>query len=110
MGWYAIALVDVIEILPREYEQREELIDILARLAEAIKKTQDKESGAWWQIMDKPKEPGNYLETSASCMFTYALAKGVRKKDIWTTLFTRWQTRLIKELSSSLSVKILTEH
>ncbi|MDZ7722651.1 MAG: glycoside hydrolase family 88 protein [candidate division KSB1 bacterium] len=79
MGWYAMALVDVIEIMPKEYQQRKELMDILARLAKAIKKTQDKDSGVWWQIMNKPEQAGNYLEASASCMFTYALAKGVRK-------------------------------
>src|SRR5690606_32149465 len=28
---------------------------------------------------DKGTEKGNYLEASASCMFVYALAKGVRK-------------------------------
>jgi len=36
-------------------------------------------TGVWFQIMDKPKEPGNYREASASAMFTYFLAKAINK-------------------------------
>lgn len=79
MGWYAMALVDVLEYLPGNHPEREKLLEIFHRLAKAVKKTQDKESGVWWQIMDRKASQGNYLEASASCMFTYALAKGVRK-------------------------------
>jgi unsaturated rhamnogalacturonyl hydrolase len=32
----------------------------------------------WWQVLDQPNRAGNYLEASASAMFTYAFAKGVR--------------------------------
>jgi unsaturated rhamnogalacturonyl hydrolase len=39
---------------------------------------QDKDSGLWYQILDRPGEKGNYIESSSVCMFTYALAKGAR--------------------------------
>lgn len=51
---------------------------ILSRLADAIPKYQDRQTGLWYQVPDRADAPGNYLESSASCMFTYALAKGVR--------------------------------
>ncbi len=59
--------------------QREQLVSIFQRLAKAIKKTQDKNTGVWRHIIDKPNREGNVLDAPASCIFTYALAKGTRK-------------------------------
>ncbi len=78
MGWYAMALVDVLDHLPKDHPKRNELIAILNREMTALEKVQDKRTGLWWLILDMPDKKGNYLEASASCMFTYALAKGVR--------------------------------
>ena len=78
MGWYAMALVDVLDFFPVNHPHRAELIAILNREMTALEKVQDKKSGAWWLILDKPNEKGNYLEASSSAMFVYALAKGVR--------------------------------
>jgi len=77
MGWYGMALVDAMDYMPAN--RRVFLEPILARYAAAIKKVQDPASGCWWDILDKPNEKGNYPEASASCMFVYTLAKGVRK-------------------------------
>lgn len=78
MGWYAMALVDVLENFPANHPQRKKLIDILERTVNAIEKVQDKKTGAWFDILDKPFAPKNYIEASASSMFVYAIAKGVR--------------------------------
>jgi unsaturated rhamnogalacturonyl hydrolase len=78
MGWYAMALVDVLDYFPQKHPQRAELIAILNRVARAIAKYQDARSGLWYQVLDKGGAQGNYLESSAACMFVYALAKGVR--------------------------------
>lgn len=77
MGWYAIALVDVLDYFPKNNPRRAELVAILGRLSEAITKYQDKD-GLWWDIIDLPGKEKNYHESSASAMFVYALAKGVR--------------------------------
>ncbi|MES2274919.1 MAG: glycoside hydrolase family 88 protein [Bacteroidota bacterium] len=79
MGWYGIALVDALDDFPKDHPKRAEIIAILNRFAAAVQKYQDPKSGTWWQILDKANEKGNYLESSASCMFVYALAKGVRE-------------------------------
>lgn len=79
MGWYAMALVDVLDSFPENHPRRAELIAILNREMTALEKVQDKKSGVWWLILDKPNEKGNYTEASASAMFAYAMAKGVRK-------------------------------
>jgi len=78
MGWYGMALVDVLAQMPVNHPKRAELTVILGRFATAVAKYQDKQSGLWYQVMDKPTGKGNYLEASASSMFVYALAKGVR--------------------------------
>jgi unsaturated rhamnogalacturonyl hydrolase len=78
MGWYAMALVDTLDYFPRNHAKRGELVAILNRVAEAVAKYQEPRSGLWYQILDKGDEKGNYFESSAACMFVYALAKGVR--------------------------------
>jgi len=78
MGWYAIALIDVLDYLPKNHPRRDEIVQIFKRLCTALKKYQDAESGVWFQIVDKPTVRGNYIESSGSCMFVYAFAKGVR--------------------------------
>ena len=74
MGWYAMALVDVLDYLPENYPAREQIIFILNDVAKAVKKYQDV-SGLWYQILDQGDRTGNYLESSCSSMFVYALAK-----------------------------------
>lgn len=78
MGWYGMGLVDALETFPKDHPKRNELIQILNRFAKAVTKVQDKKTGLWWDILDKPGKEKNYLEASASSMFVYALAKGVR--------------------------------
>ena len=78
MGWYAMGLVDTLEYFPKKHPQRAELIAILNRLARAVAKYQEPRSGLWYDVLDKGTSAGNYLESSAACMFVYALAKGVR--------------------------------
>jgi unsaturated rhamnogalacturonyl hydrolase len=77
LGWYAMALVDVLEWLPASHPGVATLRAILGRLADALARFQDG-SGLWFQVMDQGSRPGNYLETSASSMFAYALYKGLR--------------------------------
>jgi len=80
VGWYVMAIVDVLDHLPQgqAHAQRSELIAILDRASAAIVKVQDEATGLWYQILDLPEREGNYLEASASAMFVYAFAKGVR--------------------------------
>lgn len=78
MGWYAMALVDVLDFFPQDHPQREKIITVARKMAKAIEKYQDPSSGLWYQVVDLGGKEGNYLESSASAMFVYFLAKGVR--------------------------------
>jgi unsaturated rhamnogalacturonyl hydrolase len=79
MGWYAMGLVDTLEHFPKTNPRRSELIAILNREATAIEKYQDAKSGLWWDIVDLGRREKNYHESSASAMFVYAIARGVRE-------------------------------
>jgi Predicted unsaturated glucuronyl hydrolase involved in regulation of bacterial surface properties, and related proteins len=78
MGWYMMALVDTIPNYPENDPGRKQLIGYLQRDASALLQYQDVKSGLWYEVLDKGGSKGNYVESSASCMFVYALAKGVR--------------------------------
>jgi unsaturated rhamnogalacturonyl hydrolase len=78
MGWYVMAIVDVLDFLPRDHDSRPSVIAILDRTAAALVRVQDEATGLWYQILDLPERAGNYLEASASAMFVYAFAKAVR--------------------------------
>lgn len=79
MGWYAMGLVDTLEHFPTNHPRREELTAILERVAISIEKVQDPKSGVWWDILDLGGKDKNYLESSGSAMFVYAIARGVRE-------------------------------
>lgn len=79
LGWYAMALVDMLDHFPSDHPQRPDILAILQRLADTIAEVQDDATGLWYQILNLAGKPGNYLEASASCMFVYALAKGARQ-------------------------------
>jgi unsaturated rhamnogalacturonyl hydrolase len=79
MGWYVMALVDIIELFPAKHPKRPQLLSILQQTMQALRKYQDPSSGVWYQIVNKGGKEGNYLEASGSTMFTYALAKGINK-------------------------------
>ena len=78
-GWYTMALIEVLDALPEDYAWRSEVIDLLQKDFDAILKWQDKKTGLWYQVMDSPEREGNYLESTCSAMFTYALLKAYRK-------------------------------
>jgi unsaturated rhamnogalacturonyl hydrolase len=78
LGWFAMALVDVIEALPEGGAGRGTLSRILAGLAEAAAAFQESETGLWYQVVDQGGREGNYLEASVSSMLPYSFLKGVR--------------------------------
>ena len=77
MGWYAMAIVDSLDYLPVSQPEIDEIMGIFRRVADGAVKWQDPKAGVWWQIPNLGSRPGNYLESSGSAMFVYALAKGV---------------------------------
>lgn len=77
MGWFAIALADLAEILP-EGSEKAEVAALLSELMAGVAAYADEETGMYWQVVDQPGREGNYLETSGSSMMAYAMLKGAR--------------------------------
>jgi rhamnogalacturonyl hydrolase YesR len=80
LGWYAMALVDTLELLPADAhsDDWQSLRCKAIHLLRAIIQAADPASGAWWQVMDRPGDAGNYIESSGSAMFVYALLRANR--------------------------------
>jgi len=76
MGWFMMAMVDVLDLFPREHHGVGQIGKILADAAGALVRVQDKRSGVWFQMLDQAGRQGNYLESSASSMIAYSLARG----------------------------------
>lgn len=78
VGWYMMALPDALDHLPGAHPQRARINTIFQDTAAALARVQDPATGLWYQVLDQGDREGNYLEASASCMITYAIAKAVR--------------------------------
>lgn len=85
MGWFFAALIDVLEYMPADHTARSRLLNYSNQVAEGLKARQDAASGCWYQLLqyDNTKKGSpcnlyNYLESSASAMFTYSFYKGIR--------------------------------
>jgi len=77
MGWFAAALADLCEILPKG-EDRDFICGLLGEMMHGVCAYADPQSGMYYQVVDRAGEEGNYLETSGSSMIAYAMLKGAR--------------------------------
>lgn len=78
LGWYVMAMTECLDAMPENYARRQEVIDLLNKAMKSVVKYQDKKTGVWYDVLDV-KSDKNYLESTASSMFSYVLLKGYRK-------------------------------
>lgn len=79
IGWYAMAMADIMDGLPADHPGRRSILPIFQGLCRSAVKYQDRDTGMWYQIIDKPTAPKNYVETSVTLMFAYAMARGAQR-------------------------------
>jgi unsaturated rhamnogalacturonyl hydrolase len=79
IGWYAMALVDVLDDFPTNHPARPAIIATFDKLCAGMVKHQDPQTGLWWQVVDQGQRPGNYQEATVSTMLVYAMAKGIHQ-------------------------------
>jgi len=79
IGWYMMALVDVLDYFPIDHPKRNDLLEIFINLSESVINFQDPKNKLWYQVLDKGNLAGNYLEASGSLMIIYSFAKGANK-------------------------------
>ncbi|KAL4801769.1 glycosyl hydrolase [Aspergillus unguis] len=80
VGWYFVSLLELLEFFPKSHPGYKRTVSRFQSLAKALKKSQDV-SGGWYLVMDPPypEYPENYIESSGSAMFTYAMLRGIRE-------------------------------
>lgn len=77
LGWYTMAVVDMLDVLPNPLGGRTELLSILSGIAAALEANQDATTGLWRQVVDMGGRSDDFLESSATGMFVYALKVAV---------------------------------
>jgi rhamnogalacturonyl hydrolase YesR len=79
VGWFGMATVDVLELLPRRHPNRAALLEVVKYLADGYQRWQDPATGRWFQLPTKPTLVGNWTETSCSSMYTYTISRAVQR-------------------------------
>jgi unsaturated rhamnogalacturonyl hydrolase len=77
-GWYMASLVDSLPYYPKDDPGRATLLAILNRTAATVVSYQDRKTGLWYRVPDKPGDKADPFNSLAACLFTYSLQKGVR--------------------------------
>ncbi|MHB1357250.1 MAG: glycoside hydrolase family 88/105 protein [Anaerolineae bacterium] len=77
LGWYALMLVEALELFPINHPGRPQVMMQLDLLLQSLLATQDQATGLWYQMVDKGGLEDNWHDTSGSAMFVYALQKAV---------------------------------
>ena len=79
IGWYGMATVDILDVLPKDHPDRAKLVKIIQRLVKDLARYQDPKTGLWYQIVDRTADPDNWLETSSSSMYAYIIDIAVKR-------------------------------
>lgn len=78
MGWYLVAIVDMLDYIPKDHQDVPRLKQIVSDLLGSLSKYQDEETGMWYQVVDKPDNQDNWIESSSTNLYIYAYAKAIR--------------------------------
>ena len=78
MGWYAVAILDMLDYIPEDHPDVPRLKKIEIDLLNALVKYQDQDTGMWFEILDKPEKKDNWIESSCTNLFIYSYAKAIR--------------------------------
>ena len=78
LGWYAVAILDVLDYVSEEHPKKSELCEIEKNLLDSLINFQDQETGMWYQVVDKIHSNDNWVESSGTCLFIYSYAKALR--------------------------------
>ncbi|MBN2103654.1 glycoside hydrolase family 88 protein [bacterium] len=79
IGWFGMALIEVLEIIPEDHADRAELITILSNLIHGLSEVQDEDTGLFYQVVDQGGRTDNWLESSCSCMYSYFTARAIAR-------------------------------
>ncbi len=95
-GWMLMATAELLSVMPEDHPDRGKVLEIFRKAVQGVGAVQSG-NGLWHQLLDKTD---SYLETSASAMFTFAIARGVNRgwlTTVWAPVAqTGWQALATK--------------
>lgn len=77
MGWYTLVVPELLAVLPKTHKDYNAIVKIYTNMAKGIKNFQDKQTGGWFFIVDKPTNPLNFIDASGTAMFLYSIQRGI---------------------------------
>ncbi|MFO7935507.1 MAG: glycoside hydrolase family 88 protein [Bacteroidales bacterium] len=77
-GWVMMAVADALQTLPGSWERYGVLETMLKELVHRLPELQDEETGHWYQLPIYPEDEQNWIESSSSSMYGYAISIGIR--------------------------------
>jgi len=77
-GWFAAGMAEMLKDLPKTSAQYATIEAGYKKMMDGLLKVQGKD-GLWYQVLDMPNDSKNWVESSGSAMFTYAMISGVRR-------------------------------
>ena len=74
-GWALMAMVELLDVLPPDHQGRDPVLDLLRAHVAGLAARQSG-TGLWHQLLDRED---SYLETSATAIYAYAMARAVNR-------------------------------
>lgn len=74
-GWALLTLCEVLDVLPTDYEGRDDILMLLRLHAASLAARQGKD-GFWHQLLDRTE---TYEETSCTAIYTYCMAHAINQ-------------------------------
>jgi rhamnogalacturonyl hydrolase YesR len=74
-GWMLMAMAELLSVMPADHAVRPKVLEQYRRAVQGVAAVQGG-TGMWHQLLDRTD---SYLESSATAMFTFAIARGVNR-------------------------------
>lgn len=78
MGWYTLVVPELLALLPKTHSGYNQVLDIYLKMCKGLKNMQDEKTGGWFMVVDKSRNPLNFIDPSGTAMFTYSIQRGIR--------------------------------
>lgn len=78
MGWYTLVVPELLAVLPKTHKDYNRILKIYTDMVKGIKDFQDKQTGGWFFVVDKPTQPLNFIDASGTAMFLYSVQRGIQ--------------------------------
>jgi unsaturated rhamnogalacturonyl hydrolase len=79
IGWVMMGLSEILDIIPADFPGRDDIVVQYVTVLESLASYQNTSTGLWYQVVDYPDDPDNWLETSCSMMFVFSMQRAIQK-------------------------------